>query len=177
MAHIQCLVNLGCMGLALSPVPRGALQGRSSFRALCQSSGDLHRDYLLPLPSFLQVLASRIPYTYLLHKIPTPESTYQGISYGNNVMTILQMRKLNLGKKLTCLSSESHLLVELKVRLQVCWAPAPSFSLSFKSYVYVKAEAKFLFPPETSSNSLSHLDTLTICSVWHMAMVPVGDFS
>lgn len=176
MVHIQCLVNLGCMGLALSLLPSGALQGRSSFRALCQSSGDFHRDCLLPLPSFLQVLASRTPYTYPLHEIPTPESTYQGISYGNNMMTILQMRT-EPWEKTTCLSSESHLLVKVKVRLQICWAPAPSFSLSFKSYIYVKAEAKFLFPPETSSNSLSHLDTLTICSVWHMAMVPVGDFS
>lgn len=110
-------------------------------------------------------------------EIPTPESTYQGISYGNNMMTILQMRKPNLGKKTTCLSSESHLLVTLKLRLQICWPLAPSFSLPFKFYVSVKAEAKFLLPPEISSNSLSHLDTLTICSVWHMAMVSVGDFS
>lgn len=72
MAHIWGLGNLGCMGLALSPLPSGAQEGRSSFRALCQSSGDLHRDCLLPLPSFLQVLASRTPYTYLLHRNPHP---------------------------------------------------------------------------------------------------------
>lgn len=159
-----------CMGLALSLLTQWkALQGRSIFRALCQQeiSPRLSASFaLLPTGVGLQDTLHLPP-----ARIPTPESTYQGISYGNNKMTILQMRTEILGKS-TCLSSESHLLWKLKVRPETeLLAPAPPFSVSFKLISMLRLRPSSYFPRDILKFP-SHLDTLTICSVWHMVMEP-----
>lgn len=177
----------GYKGLAPSPQLRTVLQGHPSFRALCGVYRGLHRDRittwqvpvssLLPSTSFPQVLDART----LPHRPPavTPisESAFWGPSWGNDIMTILQRKKLNL-RKITCQRSENHLFVKPRLRLHICWPPAsPSFSLLLQVLLLCRPRTRSHFPQRSPQLSLSGPEALTTCSVWHMAMVSFGDFS
>lgn len=132
---------------------------------------------LLPSTSFPQVLDART----LPHRPPavTPisESAFWGPSWGNDIMTILQRKKLNL-RKITCQRSENHLFVKPRLRLHICWPPAsPSFSLLLQVLLLCRPRTRSHFPQRSPQLSLSGPEALTTCSVWHMAMVSFGDFS
>lgn len=83
------------------------------------------------------------------------------------------MRKCNLWK-ITCLRSENHLLVKP-------WLTPNLLSSSLPSLLFTFPNPTSLLRTRTSSHftqwplwlSLSDLETLTIYSIWHMAMIPL----